>query len=424
MRNVSTIRIRTSPGRLTCVRAPLSQPLDLFDADFFGISPREAAHVDPQQRLLLEVVWEALEGAGIAPARLIGSRTGVFVGAFALDALVSQMNVYNRELANPHAATGASLSILANRISYLFDFQGPSIALDTACSTSLVAVHLACESLRSGDCDLAIAGGANTMFRPEYAIIMSKGHFLSPDGKCKTFDESGNGYGRGEGAGVVVLKPLEKALSDGDPVRAIILATAVNQDGRTPGIAVPKGTAQEELLRDAYRRADISPSMVTYIEAHGTGTAVGDPIETNALGSILGEGRSEDSPCWIGSVKTNIGHLEAAAGVAGLMKAVLCLEKRAIPPHLNVTNLNHRIDFAKLRLRVPSELTAWETGSEKRYAGVNSFGYGGTNAHVVLQEVPCLPEVEITDESSLRTPRYSLCRRGTRMRCATLPVHS
>jgi len=279
----------------------LSQPIDRFDAAFFGISPREAAFVDPQQRLMLEITWEALEDAGLAPGRLADSATGVFLGAFALDSLVSHMNAYNRYQVNPQAATGASLAVLANRISYVYGFRGPSLALDTACSSSLVAVHLACQSLYAGECTLALAGGVNVMFRPEYAMIMSKARFLSPDGRSKAFDERANGYARGEGAGVVVLKPLEAALADGDSIHALILATAVNQDGRTPGIAVPNGAAQEALLREAYRRAGVCPARVGYVEAHGTGTPVGDPIEAGALGAVLGEGRAPDQPCWVGS---------------------------------------------------------------------------------------------------------------------------
>ncbi|HEX2324051.1 MAG TPA: type I polyketide synthase, partial [Chloroflexota bacterium] len=370
----------------------LSQPLDAFDARFFGMSPREAARLDPQQRLLLEVTWEALEGAGLVPERLAGSPAAVFVGCFALESNILQLAPTSRDLLDAHSATGSVMTMVANRLSHLLDLRGPSVAVDTACSSSLVAVHLACQSLWSGESSLALAGGVNVMLRPEFTIAESKGGFLSPDGRCKAFDARANGYVRGEGAGIVVLKRLSDALRDGDPVRALIRGTAVNQDGHTNGITVPRAEAQEAVLREAYRRAGVSPSDVRYVEAHGTGTAVGDPTELKALGTVLGPGRPEGERCIVGSVKTNIGHLEAAAGVAGLIKTTLCLERGAIPPNLHFQDPNPNIPFDDLRLRVPTALEPFpgidSQAGAPVLAGVNSFGFGGTNAHVVLQAPP------------------------------------
>lgn len=382
----------------------LQQPIDQFDAAFFGISPREAAFVDPMQRLLLEVTWEAFEDAGLAPGRLAETPTGVFVGAFALDSLIGQMNPLNRVSADSHSATGPTLAVLANRVSYVFGFKGPSVALDTACSSSLVALHLACQSLQSGECTMAVAGGANVISRPEFPIAMSKARFLAPDGRCKTFDAAADGYGRGEGVGVVILKPLAQAVADGDPIHAVIRATGVNQDGHTSGLSVPNGAAQEELLRQAYHAADVRPEQVGYIEAHGTGTAVGDPIETQAIGNVLGAGRPAERPLLISSVKPNIGHLEAAAGIAGVIKTVLCLKHRRVPPLRGLRTLNPRIPFDRLRLRVPTALEPWPEAMTPAIAGVNSFGYGGTNAHAVLQEAPAPAASAVDDGDRLATP--------------------
>lgn len=362
--------------------------VDRFDAAFFGISPREAACMDPQQRLLLEVSWEAMEDAGLIPEQLAGQAIGVFIGGFTLDYKILQLGARNRELIEAHTATGSMMTMLSNRISYAFDFRGPSASVDTACSSSLVAVHLACQSLRNGDCRVALAGGVNVMTTPEYTIAESKGGFLSPDGRSKAFDARANGYVRGEGAGVVILKPLADALRDGDPVYAVIRATAVNQDGRSNGITVPRREAQEALIREAFRRAGVRGGDIQYVEAHGTGTPVGDPIEANALGTVLSEGRAEGSECIVGSVKTNIGHLEAAAGIAGLIKASLCLKNRAIPPNLHFTSPNPQISFDRLRLRVPTAFEPWPRIAGPLLASVNSFGFGGTNAHAVIEAAP------------------------------------
>lgn len=382
-------------GKMNTFHGGYLDRIDQFDAQFFGISPREAMWLDPQQRLLLQVTWEALEDGGLIADQLAGSNTGVFIGGFTLDyQLMQNFGVYSRYELQTHSATGMMMTMLANRISYVFGFQGPSMAVDTACSGSLVAIHLACQSLWNGECSLAIAGGANAMFAPTMTIAESKGGFLSPDGRCKTFDASANGYARGEGAGVVVLKPLAQAQADGDPIYALIRGTAVTQDGRTNGITVPNQKAQETAMRLAYQRAGISPAQVQYVEAHGTGTPVGDPLEARAIGSVLSTGRPENERCVVSSVKTNIGHLEAAAGVAGLIKTSLALKHGQIPPHLHLRNPNPDIPFDELQLHVPTTLEDWPATDGPRYAGVNSFGFGGTNAHVVLQEAPSVSRKE------------------------------
>jgi acyl transferase domain-containing protein/NAD(P)-dependent dehydrogenase (short-subunit alcohol dehydrogenase family)/acyl carrier protein len=380
---------KNSPGKsIACKGSFLRRPIDEFDAGFFGISPREAAPMDPQQRLLLEVTWEAVEGAGLVMDHLRGSRVGVFIGAFGADNQLLQMSRGGRYLAGPYTIAGCSAAMLSNRLSYTFNFTGPSLTIDTACSSSLVALHYASQSLWNGECELALAGGVNLMFHPDFAIGLAKARFLSADGRCKAFDQRADGYGRGEGAGVVVLKPLAKAVADGDPIRALIRATGVNQDGQTPGITVPSGEAQARLMREVCRRAGIATSSVQYVEAHGTGTAVGDPIEAHAIGESFGRGRDDRADCYLGSVKANIGHLEAAAGIAGVIKAVLCLEHKQIPPHPLLEGPNPVIPFADLSLRLPHELLPWPESTQPALAAVNSFGFGGTNAHVVLQEAP------------------------------------
>jgi len=364
----------------------LRKPLDEFDAAFFGISPREAIWMDPQQRLLLEVAWEAFEDAGVAPDKLGGSSTGVFVGGFTLDSLVLQTSPFNRTKISSHAATGSSMTMLANRLSYCLDFRGPSMSVDTACSGSLVAFHLACQALRQGECSLALAGGVNVMLVPHYWIVMSKGHFLAKDGFSKTFDEAADGYARGEGAALVLLKPLEAALRDNDHIYAIVRGTAVNHDGRTNGIAAPNPDAQEALIRQVYAQAKVPFDHVRYVEAHGTGTAIGDPIEVSVLGKTFGAGRSGTDRCVIGSAKAAIGHLEAAAGIAGVVKAALCLSHGEIPPQANLQAPNSRIAFEDLGLRLPHGREPMPSGDGPAFAGVNSFGYGGSNAHVILEQ--------------------------------------
>ena len=308
-------------------RGGFLENVDRFDAEFFGISPREADLIDPQQRLLLEVSWEALEDAGAVPARLAGTNVGVFVGIATSD--YAQLQAMRGDPSDPYRVTGSAASIAANRISYAFDFRGPSLAIDTACSSSLVAVHLACRSLWDGETSLAIAGGVNVILSPQIVENFAKVGFLSADGRCRAFDARANGYVRGEGAGVVVLKPLSLAMADGDSIYAVIRGSAINQDGRTNGLTAPSKAAQETVLRDAYRQAGALAGQVDYIEAHGTGTLLGDPIEAAALGSVLAEGRAPGTRCALGSVKTNLGHLEAAAGIAGLIKTALALHHRA-----------------------------------------------------------------------------------------------
>lgn len=374
------------PGTSVTRRAGFVPGIDQFDFPFFGISPRESAQMDPQQRLVLETAWEALEDAGQVPERLAGSDTGVFVGISTTD--YANLRAGQLQLVDAYTGTGNALSIAANRLSYFYDFHGPSMAIDTACSSSLVAVHLACRSLRDGECSLALAGGVNVILSPALMINFTKARLMAPDGHAKTFDAGADGYVRGEGAGVVVLKPLSRALADNDPIYAVIRGTAVNQDGRTNGLIAPSRQSQEAVLAAAYRRAGLSPGSAQYVEAHGTGTFLGDAIEANALGTVLAHGRPPGSSCLIGSVKTNIGHLEAAAGVAGLIKVALALQHRAIPPSLNFTDPNPEIPFDSLPLRVAQTLTAWPEHGGRAVAGVSSFGMGGTNAHAVLTEAP------------------------------------
>jgi tyrocidine synthetase-3 len=356
--------------------------IDEFDAGFFGISPREAASMDPQQRLLLEVAWEALEDAGQVPDGLSGGSVGVFIGISSSDYGTMLRNFSEMDI---HAATGNAWSIAANRISYLFNFQGASLSIDTACSSSLVAVHLACKSLQNGESTLALAGGVNLLLSPEVTDAFAKAGMLAPDGRCKTFSAEANGYVRGEGAGVVVLKSLSKALQDGDPIYALIPGSAINQDGHSNGLTAPNGLAQEAVLREAYKQTGISPGEIQYIEAHGTGTSLGDPIEAKALGKVLATGRSPQNPCLIGSAKTNIGHLEAAAGIAGLIKVALAMKHGKIPASLHFDNPSPYIPFAELPLRVQTEMGPWPEMSSPLLAGVSAFGFGGTNAHVVLK---------------------------------------
>ena len=364
----------------------LQEDISAFDPLFFGISPREATSLDPQQRLLLEVTWEAFEDAGLVAEKLSGSDTGVFIGAFTMDLLM--IGSQGREFFNFWSATGLDMTILASRLSYVFDLKGPGLVLNTACSSSLVATHYACQSLWQGECSLAIAGGVNVMLRPEYFILMSKGRFLSPTSRCMAFDERADGYTRGEGAGVVLLKPLAKALQDGDPIYALIRATGCNQDGKTPGLPFPSQESQEKLLIRVCQQAGVAPEAIQYVEAHGTGTKVGDPVEAHALHNVLTIGRAPNRKCVVGSVKTNIGHLEAAAGIAGLIKTALCLKHKIIPPHLHFHHPHPEIPFEEMCLRIPTALESWPAHDGPAYAGVNSFGYGGTNAHVLLEEAP------------------------------------
>jgi myxalamid-type polyketide synthase MxaD len=374
------------PGRMTTRWGGFLRRLDEFDAAFFGITPREAPHVDPRQRVILEVAWEALEAAGIPPDTLAGTRTGVFLSTLTND--YDHLLFQDLCRAEAFSGSGTANSIVANRISYFLDLRGPSLALDTACSGSLVAIHLACESLRKGESALALAGGVNLNLMPKSNVFFSKAGALSPVGRCKTFDASADGMVRSDGAGIVVLKRLSQAREDGDPIVAVIRATAVNHDGRSNGIMAPNGEAQIAVLRTAYARAGISPTAVQYVEAHGTGTRLGDPIEVRALGAVLAPDREVGQRCRLGSVKTNIGHTEAAAGVAGVIKTALALRRRQLPPSLHFREANPLIPFASLPFDVQTELGSWPQPEEPLVAGVSAFGFGGTNAHVVLEEAP------------------------------------
>jgi 1-acyl-sn-glycerol-3-phosphate acyltransferase len=393
------------PGKMYMRRGGFVEGVDLFDASFFGISAREAVHIDPQHRFLLELTQEALDDAGIAADRVAGTRTGVFVGVSTHDYGDIQMWPQNRERIGAHSNSGAAGAIAANRVSYAFDLRGPSMVVDTACSSSITAAHLALRSLATGESELAIVAGAQVMLTPEISIGFCKASMISPDGECRAFDAAANGYVRAEGAGAVVLKPLEAARADGDRVYAVLLGSAVNEDGRTVGMTVPGVDTQRALLRDALAASGVTAREVQYVEAHGTGTPVGDPIEAAALGAVLAEGRADGESCLIGSAKTNIGHLEAAAGMAGLIKVALTLYHRELPPSLHFTQPNPAIDFDALRLRVVTELQPWPLdGGAPATAMVNSFGFGGANANLVVREAPA----PLEQSAAAETPRPEL----------------
>lgn len=362
--------------------------IDGFDAEFFGIAPREAQSMDPQQRLFLEVSWEALEDAGIAADKLNGSNTAVYAGVCTDDYSRFQMNSCDPTVIDAYSFTGTATSITVGRLSYLLGLQGPNICVNTACSSSLVAIDLACNALRSGKTNLALAGGVNLIIRPENSIYFCKVKALSRKERCRTFDDGADGYVRGEGCGIVVLKRLSDALANNDQIYALLKGSAVNQDGRSNGMTAPNGLAQQAVIRGALANAKVLPSQIGYVEAHGTGTSLGDPIEIQALGSVLETGRNNDNPFLVGSVKTNIGHLEAAAGMAGMMKAALALKKEAVPQHLHLSKRNRHIPWDTIPVSIPSALTPWKRSDKPRYAGVSGFGFSGTNAHVILQEAP------------------------------------
>jgi acyl transferase domain-containing protein/NADPH:quinone reductase-like Zn-dependent oxidoreductase/NAD(P)-dependent dehydrogenase (short-subunit alcohol dehydrogenase family)/SAM-dependent methyltransferase/acyl carrier protein len=379
-------------GKTFAKRGGFLDQIDQFDPQFFGISPREALYVDPQHRLLLETAWEAIENAGLVLDFEEGSDIGVFVGISHNDYQGIQSTAFDHFGITPHSATGSAHSVAANRISYCFNFRGPSVAMDTACSSALTAVHTACEHIWAGRVDAALAGGVTVMITPGGFIGFSQASMLSPDGRCAAFDASASGFVRGEGAGMVLLKRLSRAVEDGDPIQGVIVGTAMNQDGHTNGISLPSAEAQTRLVRDACKDAGVLPVQIGFVEAHGTGTAVGDPIEAHALAEALCKDRSAPLP--IGSVKTNVGHLETAAGVAGLLKAMLVLQHRQIPANLHFKTPNPHIDFEKLKLRVPTSAEPFPETDGERLVGVNSFGFGGANAHVILAEPPPLPHVD------------------------------
>lgn len=398
------------PGTMRTRNGGFLGDVDRFDAAFFGISPREAASMDPQQRLMLEVGWEALENAGVAADTLAGSPTGVFVGVGNID--YSRRLFGEQDQIDAYAGSGSSASMIPGRLSYHLGLQGPSIAVDTACSASLVAVHLACQSLRRGECDLALAGGVNLILGPEAHIAFTKARMMAPDGRCKTFDARADGYGRGEGAAVVVLRRLSDAAARGDQIVALIRGSAVNQDGRSAGLTAPNGPAQVAVIRGALQDARVAPGEVDYVEAHGTGTSLGDPIELQAIAQALGADRPADNPVLVGSCKTNFGHLEAAAGITGLIKLAVSLARRKIPPHLHFETPNPMLDWNTLPLCVTTALQDWPKRDRPSCAGVSSFGFSGTNAHVLLEQAPARVLVEPAARSVDR-PRHLLALSAT-----------
>lgn len=377
------------PGKIATRFGGYLQGIDQFDAHAFGISPREASTMDPQQRLLLEVTWEALEHAGCAPDRMGGTPTGVFVGIGTGDYLQQFGQRQPLEEIDAYLATGNAHSVAAGRISYLLGLHGPSLALDTACSSSLVAIHLACESLRARGCEVALAGGVGILLSLENYVSLSKARMMAPDGRCKAFDARADGFVRSEGCGMVVLKRLHEAQRDGDRILAVVRGTACNQDGRSNGITAPNGPAQQAVIRAALANARVAPSTVGYVETHGTGTVLGDPIEVESLAAVLGEGRTESHALYLGSVKTNIGHMEAAAGVGGFIKTVLALQHHEIPPTLHFRQPNPHIAWqASPYLRVPTSPIVWSADGGPRVAGVSAFGFSGTNVHLIVEEAP------------------------------------
>ncbi|MDT0346928.1 type I polyketide synthase [Streptomyces litchfieldiae] len=403
-----------TPGRAYCVEGSFIDDAASFDASLFGISPGDAVGMDPQHRMALEVSWEALERAGIPPDNLESSSTGVFLGASTSDYVRMRQQLSDVTDVDPYQLFGEP-AFLAGRISYQYGLRGPSHVVDTACSSSLMATHLACRSLRDRECDLALAGGVNLMLTPYGFVLVSKAGAISPDGRCKTFDASANGYGRGEGAVILVLKRLSDAQAAGDNVIAVIRGSAVNHDGRSSGLSVPSGTAQQEVIRAALADAGVTPDRVGYVEAHGTGTVLGDPIELRALEAVMGAGRSVDDPLWVGSVKTNVGHLEAAAGVTGLLKAALVLQHREIPPNQHLTTPNPNIEWDRMHLAVPTEAVDWPSGEDGNCAGVSSFGASGTNVHMVLGSPPARkarPEPDRPHELLLLSGKSEAALRG------------
>jgi acyl transferase domain-containing protein/NADPH:quinone reductase-like Zn-dependent oxidoreductase/nucleoside-diphosphate-sugar epimerase len=405
-----------APGRMYTRRGGFVEGIEDFDSEFFGISPRESLKTDPQQRLLLEVSWETFENAALPPEGLAGSRTGVFVGITGSD-YAQVLRAAGEENLDAYHLTGCCPSFGPGRISYLLGLQGPSLAVDTACSSSLVAVDLACRSLRAGQCDLALAGGVNALLIPDAFVTTSKARMLAPDGRCKTFDAAANGFARAEGCGMVLLRRLSEARERGDRVLAVILGSAVNQDGKSSGMTVPNRLAQEAVIRQALESAGVTPEQVQYVEAHGTGTPLGDPIEVRALAAVLGQGRTEADAFYLGSAKTNLGHLESAAGIAGLLKAVLALERKEIPPHLHFRNPTPHVPWDDIPVRVPTRATPWPPGHPRRIAGISSFGASGTNAHAILAEAPEVPEPSLAVERPLHLATIT-ARTETALRAA------
>ncbi|MGK3989845.1 type I polyketide synthase [Sorangium sp. So ce136] len=379
---------REAPGKMATRRGGFVDGVDAFDAAFFGVSPPEARGMDPQQRLLLEVAWEALEHAGIATEALLERAVGVYVGICSTLHTSNVFDASSIERIDAHHGTGIAFSMAAGRISHFLGVMGPSLAVDTACSSSLVALHLACQGLRAGECELALVGGVNLLLGPQISVSFSKARMLSADGRCKTFAASADGYGRGEGCGVVVLRRLSDALARGERVLAVVRGSAITHDGPSSGLIAPNGPSQVKVIRAALKQGGVDPARVGYVEAHGTGTLLGDPIEVSSLGEVFGQSHTRERPLLLGSVKANIGHLEAAAGISGLIKVVLALQHRTVPPHLCVGERNPHIPWSRLPVDVPSAARPWASDGAPRVAGVSSFGFSGTNVHVVLEEAP------------------------------------
>ncbi len=385
---------REALGKMYTKQGAFLSGVDLFDSSFFGITPKEAESMDPQQRILMEVSWEAFENASLNPAHFRGSRSGVFVGLSNYDYIQSHIHSGDVERITPYSGSGVMFSTTAGRLSYFYDFQGPCLTVDTACSSSLVTLHLAVKSLQKGECDLALTGGVNLLLSLDSYIAMCKVNALSPDGRCRTFDNEAQGYGRGEGCGVILLKRLSESLQDGDRILSVIRGTAVNHDGRSNGLTAPNGPSQQRVIQQALTDARLKPEEVDYIEAHGTGTILGDPIEVHALDTVYGKGRDQENPLFIGSVKTNIGHTEASAGIAGIIKVILALQNKMIPPSLHFHSPSQHITWDQIPIRVASQLQEWEVKDKKRIAGVSSFGLSGTNSHILLEEAP-VNQVEV-----------------------------
>ncbi len=395
-----------TPGKMSIRWGAFVDGVREFDSMFFGITPREAVRMDPQQRLLLEVSWEAFENAGISPDQLAGTATGVFVGIGGND--YSKLpNEYDNylEYIDAHMGTGNALSVAANRISYIMDLRGPSLAVDTACSSGLVGVHLAVQSLRNGDCDAAIAGAVNLILSPEVTIAFSKARMLSPSGQCRPFDAAANGYVRGEGCGMLVLKRLTDATRDGDHIMAVIRGSAINQDGRTSGITAPNSLSQMACIRAALSSAGLDTSQVSYVEAHGTGTPLGDPIEFQSLTKLFARRKDDDQTVHVSSVKANVGHTETVSGIAGLIKVIMMMRHGVIPPQAALEELNPNINLEGTRLAIPREMVSWRSNGN-RVAGISSFGFGGTNSHVVIESVTASREAAV--ESVPERPTHVL----------------
>ena len=380
------------PNKMTTRWGGFLKNIDAFDAVFFGLSPEEVRQMDPQQRLLLEVSYETLERTGLKKEDVKGKSVGVYIGAIQGHYGEMMQQLKDEQLA--YASTGGALSIAANRLSYHYDFRGPSMAIDTACSSSLVAIHQAAKAIRNGECTMALAGGVNVILTPDSTISVSHNGMMASDGRCKAFDDSANGYVRSEGCGLILLKPLSQAQEDGDTVLAVLKGSAVNQDGKSNGLTAPNGLAQQEVIRKALANAQVNPEEIGYVECHGTGTALGDPIEVNAINSVYNKTRNSEKPLVLGAVKANIGHLEASAGIAGVIKAILSLQAKKIPGQVHFNTPNKHISWNSLNVTVPITNIPWEKEDFLRKVGVSSFGFGGTNAHLILEEAETLAVTE------------------------------